>query len=43
MATRRDRPHGVPEVVLSGLLWAMLLIMLLAAVSLPELGTWIYR
>jgi hypothetical protein len=42
MATR-PRSHGWPEVLLGGILWALLLIILLATVSFPELGTWIYR
>jgi hypothetical protein len=41
MKTRRGtRRHGAREVALGGILWTMLLVILLAVVSLPELGGW---
>lgn len=45
MKTRRrtkwhDRKVGMPEVFLGTFMWGSLLIILLAAVSLPELGGW---
>lgn len=41
MHTRQStRRHGAPEVLLGTVTWSMLLVLLLAAVSLPELGGW---
>lgn len=37
---RGKRRHGAPEVLLGGLTWAMLLVILLAVISIPELGGW---
>lgn len=37
---RRVGRRGAREVALGGLTWAILLVILLATVSLPELGGW---
>jgi hypothetical protein len=45
MSTRRSTraTHGAREVLLGGVLWTFLLVAVLAAYTVPELGTWIYR
>lgn len=41
MERRAQEPRrGAREIVLGGLLWSMLLIIILAVITLPELGGW---
>lgn len=37
---RRTRRHGAPEVLLGTVTWMILGVILVAAVSFPELGGW---
>jgi hypothetical protein len=36
----REPRRGAREIALGGLLWSMLLVILLAVISFPELGGW---